>query len=348
MLEVVRNTYPDVDLQPGDRVEWVYQKGCYRLYKHPYQNTISKSYFATPKCTIDGIKLNGKPVILSGIVGQLKNHGWILELKQVDVLQQAAKKAIKPRIEIAEIEGLEVDVDGLPEGLPEGVSNVDYRVLIETIYENREAAVNSGRTVTTLLTIPAGVTVYYPVWEDGSLTYTEATEGEVVYGRAGYPLSAGNIDANSYFYVTLNEDLEDTEVTFAIKFVDAVWKDVVYGRNDDLSFDISDRLDEAAKKAAKQAIKRRIEIDEVKVADEKYTIQDMAANYITRLLKEYGNILKTCPMCGAEAKIESNQAGTAFRVSCIKIHKCGLTQHWFDSEQKAILAWNRRSGVCGD
>lgn len=35
MLEVVRNTYPDVDLQPGDRVEWVYQKGCFRLYKHP-------------------------------------------------------------------------------------------------------------------------------------------------------------------------------------------------------------------------------------------------------------------------------------------------------------------------
>ena len=33
MLEVVRNTYPDVDLQPGDKVEWVYQKGCFRLYK---------------------------------------------------------------------------------------------------------------------------------------------------------------------------------------------------------------------------------------------------------------------------------------------------------------------------
>ena len=37
MLEVVRNTYPGVDLQPGDKVEWVYQKGCFRLYKHPYQ-----------------------------------------------------------------------------------------------------------------------------------------------------------------------------------------------------------------------------------------------------------------------------------------------------------------------
>lgn len=268
-------------------------------------------------------------------------------MKQVDVLQQAAKKAIKPGCEIdVYVEMSAREEDG--EGLPEGVSNVDYKVFLATWYENREAAINSGRTVTTLLTIPAGVTVYYPVWEDGSLTYTEATEGEVVYGRVGHPLKAGNIYDYSSFYVTIDEEFKGTEVTFGIKFVDAVWKDVVYGRNDDLSIDVSDRLNEAAKQAAKQAIKPSCEIDEVKVADEKYNIQDMAANYITRLLKEYGNILKTCPMCGAEAKIESNQVGTAFRVSCIKIHKCGLTQHWFDSEQKAILAWNRRSGVCGD
>lgn len=365
MLEVVRNTYPGVDLQPGDKVEWVYQKGCFRLYKHPYQNTISKSYFATPECTIDGIKLNGKPVILIGIVGQLKNKGWVLELKQVDVIleddlsfdisdrldeaaKKAAKQAIKPICEIDVFKEMSArEEDG--EGLPEGVSNVDYKVFLATWYENLEAAVNSGRSVTTLFTIPDGVTVYYPVWKDGSSTYTKARKGEVAYGRVGHPLKEGNIYADSSFYVTIDEEFKDKEeVTFGIKFVDAVWKDVVYGRNDDLSLDISVRLDEAAKFTAKQDIKPICEIDEVKVADEKYNIQDMAANYITRLLKEYGNILKTCPMCGAEAKIESNQVGTAFRVSCIKIHKCGLTQHWFDSEQKAILAWNRRSGVCGD
>ena len=82
MLEVVKNTYP-TDLKPGDKVQWVYERGRYSLYKVPYKGIFDKSYFASPNCTKDGIKLNGMPVDLVGIIAQLKSRGWVLELRQV-------------------------------------------------------------------------------------------------------------------------------------------------------------------------------------------------------------------------------------------------------------------------
>lgn len=71
MLIVIKNTYPNVNLKPGDEVVWHYVRGCYYLYKISEQDIRSKSYFISPNCNRDGIKPNGKQVDLVGIVGQL-------------------------------------------------------------------------------------------------------------------------------------------------------------------------------------------------------------------------------------------------------------------------------------
>ena len=71
-----------------------------------------------------------------------------------------AKAAIKPSWEVGGVEPVDGD-----EALPSGVENVDYKVTIKTSYDDKEAAQASGRTVTTLFTIPDGVTVWYPVWK---------------------------------------------------------------------------------------------------------------------------------------------------------------------------------------
>lgn len=51
--------------------------------------------------------------------------------------------------------------------------------------------------------------------------------------------------------------------------------------------------------------------------------------------------LKPCPCCGGDAVIEIN-ASTSFRISCRNIYSCGVLQHWFDTLDEAIEAWNRR------
>ena len=84
MLEVVRNTYPHCDLKQGDKVCWAWVRGAYSLYKHPFTSIFNKSYFRTPDCNRDGIKANGEPVALVGIIAQVKAKGFVLELKKVD------------------------------------------------------------------------------------------------------------------------------------------------------------------------------------------------------------------------------------------------------------------------
>ena len=81
MLIVKKNTYPTIDLKPGDQVEWQYIRGCFYLYKADKLKLIDKTYFASPNCNKDGIKPNGKQVNLIGVVGELKSKGYILELE---------------------------------------------------------------------------------------------------------------------------------------------------------------------------------------------------------------------------------------------------------------------------
>ena len=139
----------------------------------------------------------------------------------------AAKNAIKPSWAVDRVEPVD------DEALPSGVENVDYKVTIKTSYENKGEAQASGRTVTTLFTIPDGVTVWYPVWEDGKLTYISASSGEVALGMVGHPLNEENIDADGIVYVDLGETTE-TKFTVTIKLIDADedWQGVVYGEQE--------------------------------------------------------------------------------------------------------------------
>lgn len=139
----------------------------------------------------------------------------------------AAKNAIKPSWAVDSVEPVD------DEALPSGVENVDYKVTIKTSYEDKTAAQASGRTVTTLFTIPDGVTVWYPVWEDGKLTYMSASSGEVALGMVGHPLNEENIDADGIVYVALGETTE-TKFTVTIKLIDADedWQGVVYSEQE--------------------------------------------------------------------------------------------------------------------
>ena len=83
MLEVVKNTYPYIKLEIGDKVQWVFERSRYGLYMVPYKGIFDKPVFVSANCNRDGVKANGKPVDLIGIVAQLKSKDWILELKQV-------------------------------------------------------------------------------------------------------------------------------------------------------------------------------------------------------------------------------------------------------------------------
>jgi hypothetical protein len=146
----------------------------------------------------------------------------------------AAKNAIKPSWAVDSVEPVD------DEALPSGVENVDYKVTIKTSYVNKGEAQASGRTVTTLFTIPDGVTVWYPVWEDGKLTYMSASSGEVALGMVGHPLNTGNIEADGIVYVDLGETTE-TKFTVTIKLIDADedWQGVVYGEQE-LEIEVSE------------------------------------------------------------------------------------------------------------
>ncbi|HOR42538.1 MAG TPA: hypothetical protein PK111_05205 [Atribacterota bacterium] len=166
--------------------------------------------------------------------------------------QKAALDAIQPSWEITGIKGIcdddsQCDPSKLDEvmtrdKLPSELKNengvdVDYQVTIKTSYEGMDSWGDAikARNVTTYFTIPEGVTVWYPVWENSSQTYesTENGTGPFTLGMEGHPLSAGNIEADGIVYIALGE-AEETEFTFTIKLVDAEesWEDVVYGEQE--------------------------------------------------------------------------------------------------------------------
>ena len=54
--------------------------------------------------------------------------------------------------------------------------------------------------------------------------------------------------------------------------------------------------------------------------------------------------LKPCPFCGSEARIDYYSSG-GYMVRCTQIFVCGAKQEWFDSDEEAIAAWNRRISI---
>lgn len=52
-------------------------------------------------------------------------------------------------------------------------------------------------------------------------------------------------------------------------------------------------------------------------------------------------VLKPCPLCGSMAVLLHNYAG-ASRVRCVDVVRCSIHQDWWDEEEDAIAAWNRR------
>jgi len=74
-MKVIKNTYP-INLSHGDTVEWRLLRGTYYLFKPG----ASKASFAGPSVNRQGLKTNGKPPILIGVVAENKSKNQILEL----------------------------------------------------------------------------------------------------------------------------------------------------------------------------------------------------------------------------------------------------------------------------
>lgn len=55
------------------------------------------------------------------------------------------------------------------------------------------------------------------------------------------------------------------------------------------------------------------------------------------------NLLRECPFCGGEAKIDIAPTEDGYRVACKRIFGCGAKFEWFDKENEAIEAWNNRA-----
>lgn len=167
--------------------------------------------------------------------------------------KDATIAAIKPGWEIISIKGICESTENCDEeymdevlaksDLPDALQSEDsvgYEMTIRTSYANKAAAQNSGRSVTTLFTIPEGVTVWYPtvnkenlseiIWKSTADEANDGDDGWFVLGMEGHPLSAGNIEDDGVVYVDLSETGE-TGFSFDIKLVDAEWDEVIYGED---------------------------------------------------------------------------------------------------------------------
>lgn len=86
MFRVKRNTFPRhpgiAAPEPGDLVVWKRDPGCFRLFKADDDN-FKMCLWCSPPVNSQGLKLNGQPPTLVGIVAQNKSKGYVFELEQV-------------------------------------------------------------------------------------------------------------------------------------------------------------------------------------------------------------------------------------------------------------------------
>ena len=80
-MKVVRNTYPGHEgisrAEEGNMVHWELTRGCFDLIR----NSDRKTVFTSPPVNKNGLlRSNGKQPKLTGVIAQVKKHGWILEL----------------------------------------------------------------------------------------------------------------------------------------------------------------------------------------------------------------------------------------------------------------------------
>jgi len=80
-MKIIRNTYPEYrevpHAKPGDGVRWSLDRGTFRLIRISDDTTV----FSTAPVTQDGkLRSSGKSPKLSGIIAQVKKHGWVLEV----------------------------------------------------------------------------------------------------------------------------------------------------------------------------------------------------------------------------------------------------------------------------
>lgn len=52
--------------------------------------------------------------------------------------------------------------------------------------------------------------------------------------------------------------------------------------------------------------------------------------------------LKPCPFCGGAAVIVTNYMG-GVKIRCKNASACSITQEWWDDEEDAFKAWNKRA-----
>ena len=81
MLQIIKNTYPKHPKVAygniGDLVEWQLYRGRFNLVR----KSDGKTIFSTANVDKDGLlQSNKNPPKLLGVIGQIRNKGWIIEV----------------------------------------------------------------------------------------------------------------------------------------------------------------------------------------------------------------------------------------------------------------------------
>ncbi|MCK4761952.1 MAG: hypothetical protein KAW12_07115 [Candidatus Aminicenantes bacterium] len=80
-IVVIKNTYPEFPnvphAEPGDICEWKREPGCFQLIRKADKKTV----FVSPRVNAVGLKSNGQPPTLVGVVARVKSKGYVLEVE---------------------------------------------------------------------------------------------------------------------------------------------------------------------------------------------------------------------------------------------------------------------------
>jgi Lar family restriction alleviation protein len=52
--------------------------------------------------------------------------------------------------------------------------------------------------------------------------------------------------------------------------------------------------------------------------------------------------IKSCPFCGGKAKNGTEEYGNDY-YKVVECKKCGASSGWYDTDNEAIAAWNKRT-----